>query len=257
VITLAKGEALTKLTLRDGAVGLGLIALMLSQGVKAADHIDSASLATNQLADINDVYAWMTPDALKLNLVMTISPADNGTRHFGPGVQYVFHVTSKSGLGIGQPDGTETKIICVFQSDVSGACWIGDSPTKDYVEGDPSQISGQTSFSGKVHMFAGRRSDPFFFNLQGFRDAVTAAKAAAGTLTLDAAGCPTNADAAALRLKLQEGAQAAATAPCATDHADCFKHLKVQAIALQLDTSLVLDAGHTTVAVWGSTHMGQ
>ena len=251
---------MTKLTLRNGAaaVGAGLIALLLSQGVKAADHLDSATtLGPLPLADINDVYTWMSPDGLKLNLVMTISPGDNGTRHFSTGVQYVFHVTSKGGLGIGQPDGTETRIICVFESDVSGACWVGDNPTKDYVVGDPSKIGGQTSFSGKVHMFAGRRSDPFFFNLQGFRDGVAAVKAAAGGFTPDAAGCPTNADGAAVRLKLQEAAQLTAQAPCATDHADCFKHLKVLAIALQVDLSLVLDAGHTTVAVWGSTNMGQ
>jgi hypothetical protein len=128
---------------------------------------------------------------------------------------------------------------------------------KDYVQGDPSATAGMVSADGKLRVFAGRRSDPFFFNLQGFRDGVAAVKAAAGGLTFDAAGCPTNADAAGVRAKLQEAAQLTAQAPCATDHADCFKHLKVQAIALQVDTSLVLDAGHTTVAVWGSTNMGQ
>lgn len=246
-----------KLARYIGAAGLGLSALLFSTDVKAADHLDSPSLTANPLADINDVYAWMTTDG-KLNVAMTVSPNDNGTRHFSTAVLYVFHITSKAGLGVGQAGGTETKIICQFANDLDAKCWIGDSPVKDYVEGDPSGAAGVTSFDEKVRLFAGRRSDPFFFNLQGFRDAVTAVKGTAG-ITLDAAGCPNNlADAAVagFRTKLQEGGQAAATAPCATDHADCFKHLKVKAIVLQLDKSLVLEAGQTTVGVWASTHMG-
>jgi uncharacterized protein DUF4331 len=247
------------LAFRYATAGLGFGAILLATDVRAADHLDSAAtLQPTPMADINDVYTWMTPDGKNLNLVMTISPGDNGTRHFGPGVQYVFHVTSKPGIGIGMPGGTETTILCTFQSDLAVKCWIGVSPVKDYVEGDPSQISGATSFDGKVRVFAGRRSDPFFFNLQGLRDAITYIKSL-GTLTLDAAGCPTgvpDATVATIRTKLQQGAQTAATAPCATDHADCFKHLKVQAIIMQVDKKLLLDAGHTTVAVWGSTHMG-
>jgi hypothetical protein len=238
--------------------GLGFVALLLTHDVRAADHIDSPALSTTPLADINDVYAWMTPDARTVNLVMTLSPADNGLRKFGPGVQYVFHVTSKSGLGVGQADGTETKILCTFTSNTAAKCWIGTDTVKDYVEGDPSQIGGAKSDDRKVILFAGRRSDPFFFNLQGFRDAVTLVKSLTG-LTFDAAGCPNNltdVQVASVRTKLTQGAQAAATAPCATDHADCFKHLRVQAIVLQIDKTLLLDAGHTVVAVWGSTHMG-
>lgn len=245
---------------RGGVVaGLGFAAVLLAHDVKAADHIDSPTLAPTPLADINDVYAWMTPDANTVNLVMTLSPADNGLRKFGPGVQYVFHVTSKSGLGVGQTDGTETKILCTFTSNTAAKCWIGTSTVKDYVEGDPSQIGGAKSDDRKVTLFAGRRSDPFFFNLQGFRDAITLVKSLAATLTFDAAGCPNNLtdpQVASVRAKLQQGAVSTATAPCATDHADCFKHLRVQAIVLQVDKSLLLDPTHNVVAVWGSTHMG-
>lgn len=235
-------------------------ALLFASDLKAADHLDSATtLAPLPLADINDVYAWMTPDGLKVNLVMTISPGDNGQRHFGAGVLYTFHVTSKAGLGVGQAGGTETRIICQFASDLAAKCWIGDNPVKDYVEGDPTNVEGITSFSGKVRLFAGRRSDPFYFNLQGFRDAVTLVKGA-GALNLDAAGCPTNVDAttaAAVRAKVQEAAQAAATAPCAIDNSDCFKHLKVIAIVMQVDKSLLLASGQTTLGVWGSTNLVQ
>lgn len=250
---------LKNVAFRSALAACGLGAILFATDVRAADHLDSsATLGPTPMADINDVYAWMTADGRSLNLIMTVSPGDNGTRHFGPGVQYVFHVTSKPGIGIGTAAGTETKILCTFQSDLAAKCWIGTDTVKDYVEGNPSHISGVTSFSGKVRLYAGRRSDPFFFNLQGFRDAIAFIKSL-GTLTLDAAGCPTgvdNANVATMRSKLQQGAQTAATAPCSTTHADCFKSLKVQALILQVDTTLLLDAGHTTVAVWGSTHLG-
>ena len=76
------------------AVGCAL----LLAGRVHADHNDSTTLATRAMGDINDVYAWMSADGGKVNLVMTVSPADPGDRTFGPSVQYVFHVTSKTGM---------------------------------------------------------------------------------------------------------------------------------------------------------------
>src|SRR6476620_2884426 len=95
-------------------------ALLLAGSGHAADHIDSDSLAAAPLAmgDINDVYTWMSSDGSKVNLVMTVSPADPGGRSFGPGVQYVFHLTSKSGAApdvVGKPaSGVTTTVICTF-----------------------------------------------------------------------------------------------------------------------------------------------
>ena len=170
-----------KLAYLGGVAGL-VVALVATQTGHAADHLDSSTLATNPLGDLNDVYVWMNGDASTVNLAMTVSPADPGDRAFGPDVQYVFHVTSKSGLGVLVPDGNETRVICTFESATSAQCWIADGTgTKDYVTGDPSNAAGIKSTSGKVRLFAGRRSDPFFFNLQGFRDAVGAVRSVAGS----------------------------------------------------------------------------
>jgi hypothetical protein len=248
---------LKKRVLRLGAVAGLCVIGFVAHSVRAADHIDSPTLAPSPVADINDVYAWMASDGITLNLVMTLSPADNGLRKFGPGVQYAFHVTSKPGLGVGQSDGTTTNIICTFESNTAGKCWVGN-PVKDYVEGDPSQLGGAKSDSRKVAFFAGRRSDPFFFKLQGFRDAIGVVKGLTG-VTFNAAGCPNNltdTQVASVRTRLQQGAIATAAAPCAQDHADCFKHLRVMAIVLQIDKSLVVSSGENVIAVWASTHMG-
>jgi hypothetical protein len=258
-----------KLAYLGGVAGVGVVAaaLVATQTGHAADHLDSSTLAPNPLADLNDVYAWMNGDATKVNLAMTISPADPGDRAFGPDVQYVFHVTSKEQLGVLVPGGNETRVICTFASPTSAECWIADSTgTKDYVTGDPSNTAGITSTSGKVRLFAGRRSDPFFFNLQGFRDAVGAVKATPSpVLTQDAAGCPTTclgdadcggtADALRGLLGGQRPVPTPAPVPaCPDNNRDCFINLNVLAIVLQVDKTLFNTGSNTTLAVWGSTH---
>jgi hypothetical protein len=235
---------LKKLALIGGVAGLALIALLASQG-RAADHADSPTLASNPMADITDVYAWMTGS--NLNLVMDVSPLDDRTRNLGPSVLYVFHVTSKSGLGVGMSGGTETKVICRFASNSSVQCWVTNASgttTKDYVTGDPRGEEGVTSVLGKVKVFAGRRSDPSFFNVTGLTDAVATINALAPTV--DATGCPsaiTAAQAGTVRTALATGA-------------DAFAGKNVVAIVVQVDRSLVNASGNSTVAVWGATHAG-
>jgi uncharacterized protein DUF4331 len=225
----------------------------------AADHLDSTTLATNPMGDINDVYAWMTGN--NLNLAMTVSPFDDGTRSFGPTVLYVFHVVSKPDLGFGKP-GTETKVICKLASSTAGECWVTDaSGTKDYVMGDPSATTGVTSGSGKVRLFAGRRSDPFFFNFQAFNAVIGAVDGAKATFTFDGAGCPNNVQNATTQtLRMTLKTPMAPAGPCATTGSattgDCFANANVMAVVVQLDKSLVNTGSNTTVSVWGSTHVG-
>lgn len=229
----------------------------------AADHIDSPTLATNPLADINDVFAW--GDGAKVNLAMTVSPVDDGQRAFGPGVQYVFHVTSKPAPAndappVGLPGGVETQVICTFASDTAARCWVKDANgVKDYLEGDPSKANGITSLSGKVRLFAGRRSDPFFFNLQGFRDAVAAVEATPEVSRMpDAAGCPnglTDLQVGTVRDELVK-LPATTQAPCPPNVKDCFAALNVLAIVVQVDKGLVNLPDNKYIAVWASTHAG-
>jgi hypothetical protein len=252
---------LKKLAFLGGAAGLGVLALLAVQHQShAADHLDSPTLATSPLADINDVYAWM--DGSNLNLALTVSPADDGTRAFGPTVQYVFHVHSKAQLGVGIPGiGTETRVICELQSDTNGQCWVVDvagSTTKDHVTGNPSATAGITSSSGKVKLFAGRRSDPFFFNLQGFRRAIELVRLRFGstpTVTFDAAGCPSNlTNNQVLGFTAALGAQVPGQPPCSPTSRDCFADLNVKVILVQLDKALVNTGSNFSVGVWASTH---
>ncbi|MBV8761485.1 MAG: DUF4331 family protein [Deltaproteobacteria bacterium] len=212
------------------------------------------------MADITDVYAWMSTDGSKVNLIMNVSPGDPGTRHFDNTVQYVWHVNSVDQFGSTTP--TETKVICTFASDTSIQCWVGAD--KDYVKGDPSNTAGLTSADGKLKVFAGRRSDPFFFNLNGFKDAVATVEAAVAggqitSATVD--GCPhiTPPVATLLRGKLDEQAvgSAATHPPCSGSDVDCFKRFDVMSIVVQVDKSLLNSGANTLVRVWGSTHAAQ
>lgn len=265
-----------KLAFLGGAAGLGLIALLHSPITQAADHADASNLSTNVMADINDVYAWNTSDVTKINLVMTVSPFDNGSRTFDPSVQYVIHVIRHAAFpatAAAHAAGEEYKAICTFASDTAGKCWIVDPTNKvlDYVEGDFSNAAGKTSADGKVKVFAGRRSDPFFFNLAAFvatRTQIetacgggTAPAACPGTLAtvpgIDAAGCPQLPAASVGPLR----ATLAATiptqvGPCPANQKDCFANANVMAIVLQVDKDLIVDDAKKYVGVWGSTHAG-
>ena len=256
-----------KLAFLAGAGALCAAALY-GPPLRAADHFDSANvkMAANRMADIADVYTWMTSDGSKVNLALTVSPKDDGAHHFGPAIQYVFHVEQHPAFGMA---GTETKILCTFTSDTVGQCWVlgANSATADYVTGDFSAAAGRLSDSKKIRVFAGRRSDPFFFNLTGFLTAKQTVNNA--NLNLNAQGCPTGAGGvpfvnsstpAALRTQLAATPTAASPGtvsqggPCPDTANDCYATLNVMAIVIQIDKDLLIDPANKIVSVWASTH---
>jgi hypothetical protein len=248
---------LKKLAFVGAAGALGAAVLLQASLTRAADHLDSPAAASNPMADLADVYAWMTSDASQVNLAMTVSPADDGSRHFGPTVQYVFHVAEHAQYGAA---GTESKIICTFADDTSGQCWVvsADGVVVDYVNGDLSGPHGRASQSGRFRVFAGRRSDPFFFNLAGFKTAITTVEDANPPAL--ATGCPDVTLApgtpAAIRSILQSP-PTADVGPCVADQADCFASFNVLAIVVQVDKDELVSSPNKLLSVWASTHMAQ
>ena len=254
-----------KLVLLGATVGMAASALVLSHKSHAADHLDSPSvqMAANQMADIGDVYTWMTSDGAKINFAMTVSPLDMGTNTFGPSVQYAWHVTDHPGAtntsAFGKP-GTDTNVICTFTSNTAAKCWVVQGTTvKDYVSGDPS--TAMTSADGKLKVFAGRRSDPFFFNLAGFKTAVGAAEQLLATSMADLRpgdNCLelTSAQAGQAQQLLQ-ATSVAAVPPCPANQKDCFANFNVMAIVVQADKTLFLQNTDHLLSVWGSTHAAQ
>jgi hypothetical protein len=230
-----------------GFAGLVIAAVLAGRG-HAADRAVSpvAAPGVTPMADITDVYAWISSPPTNLRLVMDVSPEDDGSHSFDPSVLYVFHLTSKAGSrGVDVTGGTETDVICRFASNTSVQCWVTSAGTmKDYVTGDPSSPAGVTSMSGKVKVFAGRRSDPSSFNVSGFTMAVPIFTNLLNGGGLDMAGCPAIPDGSGLRNTLATGS-------------DSFATTNVMAIVVQIDKSLVNVDTNKIVGVWGSTHVGQ
>jgi len=199
----------------------------------AADHIDGPQASADPSADITDVFAWMTPDAQRVILVMDlVRNADVGSR-FSDSVQYVFHTTSQPSFGAA-PSG-DVPVICQFDPQQRVSCWAGDAA---FVTGDASSLTGITSTNGRLRVFTGLRNDPFFFNLAGFRETARTVTAAAGTLTFDAAGCPAldAATSAALVSQLQH-------APGGGSAVDAFANFNVIAIVVEVDKSILTSNG--------------
>lgn len=185
-------------------------------------------------ADIHNVYAWMTRDGRLVNLAMTLSPFDQGAE-FDSNTLYVFHLAAHEQTGGAEL--ANTRIICRFRSKTDIECWIGSR----YLRGNPSNGFGNT----EVQIFAGRRSDPFFHDLDGFENAalrmVQERQAPIGRT-----GC-----------RLVTPAAAAAVVADLTDppHVDRYEGENVLALVLQLRKSLLgVTSDATILSVWASTH---
>jgi hypothetical protein len=225
------------------AIALGALAL------RAADHQDSPAATADPPADITDVYAWMSPDASRVNLIMDVYPNAPATAMFSDQVLYTLHVNSKASYAA--TASVTTNVICSFTTAQVASCWVG---TADFVTGDAGMTTdggapaGIVSASGKTTLFAGLRDDPFFFNLAGFQATVADVDAAESTLVLDAAGCPAldvnTANALVMQLR---------TAPGGGTAVNFFAGFRVLSIVLSIDKTL-LTTGGPVLGVWGSTN---
>ena len=229
---------MTRAHRRGWAVTLGAFATALTwtTPVLASDHLDSPAVIADPRTDIGDVYAWMSPDARRLNLVMAIVG-----HSFSDRIAYVFHIDSGRRFG-----GTTRTIAltCRFTSATAADCRLGST---DRARGDASVLSGIESDMRRFRVFAGLRDDPFFNNVRGTRAAYTAAtKFLAEGTGYEAAGCPRF-----------SGAQSA-------DILDAWRHTDGGAatnflkgwtpdsIVVSVDVAAV-NGGGPVLAVWGAT----
>jgi hypothetical protein len=256
-----------------------LVILLLSTTALGADHADgTASVLFNPdaSADITDVFAWMTSDATKMNLVVDVFPFATTTSKFSNAVKYVLHTEAR--VTPTMSAATKTDVICTFTGTTTQtiACWVvRGGTTLDYVTGDASATTGITSTSGKVKVFAGLRDDPFFFNLAGFQNTARTAARAASTLTFDTNGCPTNVPGAVAGLLAKDCTGAASPfdffrVPQSGSNTACPGTAgaagrivnqpatgtgNVLAIVVQIDKTLVSDSTNTFTTVWAATTM--
>lgn len=226
--------------------GAAFAVCAISPAARAADHLDGAAVKTEKATDINDVYAWMSPDKAKVYLAMTVFPQANATSKFSNAAKYVFHLNSSSAFGM---PATEVLVICSFDATDAISCWVTKgNETLDYVTGVASAAEGISSMSGKTKVFAGLRDDPFFFNLEGFKQVANNVTFASPGLMKDAAGCPML-DMGTSQLLVGQ----LSTAPGGGAAQNFFAALNTLALVVTVDTALVTPGG-PTLGVWASTN---
>lgn len=208
----------------------------------ASDHVDSPAAVADAPADITDLFAWTSTDGNHVNLIMNVQPFAGSTAKFSDVTEYVFHVASMQQYGA--TTSKSTTIVCTFKTDQTIQCWAGN----EYLTGDASNTAGISTTDGKLKVFAGRRNDPFFFNEDGFTNAITTVRNAEGSLTFDGNGCPQLDSATSTTLVTD-----LKTAKDGSAAQDFFSGDNVLSIVVQVDKSLV-DSGGDILAVWGSTN---
>jgi hypothetical protein len=213
-----------------------LSCLSLTGGAGAADHLDSPTVIADPRADIGDVYAWMSSDARRLNLAMTI--VGHG---FAPDIAYEFHI------GSGKRFGETTRSIsayCRFPAPDQSDCRLGGDDRAQATVGD---AVGAMSHHGRFRMFAGLRDDPFFNNVRGTRDAYRVAQAAlAAGASVNADRCPAfdAATVAAIKERWRQVDGGPAT--------NFLKGWTPASIVLSIDIAAV-NAGGFVLSVWAAT----
>ncbi len=149
--------------IRAMLVAATALSLMLSGVASAADHLDGASVKTNGAADINDLYVFQGSDASNTVLTFTVNPAAgviSGTT-FDPSVDYNINVST---------DGDTTpENVYTFSFDAASG---GTQAYTVTLNGAPfaagtTDTAAAISTGGQV--YAGLVDDPFFFDLDGFK----------------------------------------------------------------------------------------
>lgn len=163
------------------ATALAVVLIVPGQHARTADHLDPPARTDplvdstpDRAADIADVFAWN--DGPNTNIVVTFAgPASNDQPAF-----YDRDVLYKVNISNAPPASTTEIPISIRFGKGAGPNDFGVQ-----VSGIPGvgTISGpveQTLTSGAVKVRAGLFDDPFFFDLQGFKDTL-----ATGTLKFD------------------------------------------------------------------------
>ncbi|HYF44648.1 MAG TPA: DUF4331 family protein [Acidimicrobiales bacterium] len=199
-----------------GVVAVAAALVYSGVGSDAADHLESPLVMRDGRTDINDVYAFPASTPGRAALVMTVNPGAgsiSGTT-FRPNANYDFVVDSNG-------DARNDHVYRVTFGRVRN-----DGQQTMQVFRDGRRI-GVGSTGAAIALTGGGRAraslfdDPFFFDLQAFRDQV---KGAGGGRTF-----------------------------CDATPTNFFDGLNVSAIVLQVPTA---GLGGTDIGVWGRTSVG-
>jgi hypothetical protein len=179
----------------------------------AADHRETPTTLADAVADIADVYTWY--QGTRFVVVMTVDgirmPAPGQTARFDNDVRYEVHI-GRNGFATTH----ESAVDIVVQAKQEGGKWM---ITAQGVPGSNGTMRGEAESvisKGSAKLFVGLRDDPFFFDLEGFRNTLMT-----GTLMFNPAR-------------------------------DTFAGMNATAIVIEMDLAAVKN-GSQKLYVWGTT----
>ena len=145
------------------AIASTALALVAPAFVSAADHLDGTAVSANGAVDINDLYVFEGSDAGNTILTITLNPAAGvifGTT-FDSGAEYLFLVDTDA-------DAVEDMTLAVtFDDVVDGEQAF--TVTRDGTTIATGTTGAPAAIDGGGQAWAGLVDDPFFFDLEGFR----------------------------------------------------------------------------------------
>ncbi len=160
-----KHKALTAL----GAGSIIVASSVVAMGASAADHLDAPGVKADGRTDINDVYAFQSPsNADNTVLIMTVNPLAgvvSGTT-FHPDAKYRFNID----------DNGDAKADTEIEVKFGKVNKDGRQEIEVELEGKHREIEAEgrvgkeLRFARTGRVMAGTFDDPFFFDLDGFRN---------------------------------------------------------------------------------------
>ncbi len=195
------------------AAAVALAGLAGSAQVRAADHRETPATLADAVADIADVYTWKDGD--RFVVVMTVDglrmPTPGQAARFDEDVRYEFHIGRDSFATTRQ-----SAVDIVVRMKQANGNW---TVTAQGIPGANGTVTGNAESvltKGSAHVFVGLRDDPFFFDLEGFRNTLMT-----GTLMFNSAR-------------------------------DTFAGMNATAIVIEMDLNAV-KSGSNKLYVWGTT----
>ena len=154
-----------------GAVALGFVA----RSAFSSDHADTPQIAAAPGTDLSDVFLFPSPtDSTKVVLGLCVSPliTPGEGRYFDPNVLYQFKIDNTG-------DGVEDLVIQARFSGSGASQTVSIAgPAAPIITGTENKQLSTYSVTGTfntefspatgIKVFAGKREDPFFFDLEQF-----------------------------------------------------------------------------------------
>jgi hypothetical protein len=169
---------------RRRGIGLAIIAASLVLTVGAApmigfgaDHLDAPNLTSPQMrpdADINDVYVFQGADPTNTVIALTTHPAVGAIAPYGYATDVTYAIrVDRTGDAV-----ADIRYSFRFRERTNGASPVQRYTVRRWDESGTTIVARgvtgdrRVSVAGGGRVFAGLRSDPFFFDLDAFRGTV-------------------------------------------------------------------------------------